>query len=160
MPKILIIDNEEKTGEDTLREVQLVWPESRLVLEQRVDEAVVAVRDFLRAERFDAIVLDIGFTNDLYGGIQLYNRIAAGATLRGRWDHTIIYTKHASPNVADASSESGVFPIRVFVETAGIPVSNIVQSTRGGRGPLIEKIRQLLTSRVERCRNCGAVREG
>lgn len=109
---------------------------------------------------FDLLVLDIVIGVDLFGGIDLYNKLVDGG-YRARWRNVFIWTKQTYDDIAKASfrkrdSSNEQYILRVFCETAGIPYGNVQRSDHGGVKNLKEKVTEILALPGDKiCRQCG-----
>lgn len=139
MANIILVDDREQSGKHTKESLEAEGHHVEWIQEERVGPCQDILWDALRARIWDILVLDIQLGAEVYGGIWVYNNSVQGGH-RDRWKHTIVYTKHSGPNVRIATHPSHEFPIRVFVDTAGIPFENVVQSNVEGRQPLLDRI--------------------
>ena len=65
MGAVLILDDDERTGSDTLDALRRGgWPESELVVADRVMDAVSGLRHHLIARSWDVLVMDIPRTSN------------------------------------------------------------------------------------------------
>ncbi len=96
-------------------------------------ELFKAVAKHLEESQWDVLCLDIRL-QDRYGGIHLHNKLKSSG-LGDRWTHTIVLSMYASPaTVSESVWPQDEFPIRIFIETAGIPVENVIyKETSAGK---------------------------
>lgn len=111
------------------------------------------VREHLIDGFFDFLLLDIAL-EDHFGGIHIYNKLVAG-DYRRCWQHTLIWSRYTSPRIREAHYGKHEFPIRIFAETAGISIENILNSTSGGVAKVLQRIRELESMSPDRCHVCG-----
>ena len=157
MAHILLIDDENSSGNNIAEflvenDHSVVW-----VPADRVSTCQDECRALLTEQEFDIVVLDIQLGAEVFAGIWVYCHLIK-SELRNRWTHTIVYTKHGASNIQGANSQSMVFPIKVFVNTAGIPNESVLNSKTGGRKPLLDRIHELMSVQSNQtCNHCGQI---
>lgn len=116
---------------------------------ERMDSALKC----LRQNRYDFLILDINL-EDQFGGIHIYNKLIAGEC-RDRWMHTLVWSMYTGQRIKEATYGQFEFPIRIFVDTAGIPALNVFSSMTGGSGPILKRIEELMSLPPDPCFVCG-----
>lgn len=142
MSSVLVIDDDQAKGEDIRDSLRKAGFMSELVCEEYLGDFFERLRrNELQAQVWDAIVFDILFRKNRWGGVFLYNKLV-GSGLRNRWKETIIYTRYAGDNVAGAT-EGEQFILRVFADTAQIPFECVLPNFISGRTNLITKLNDI-----------------
>jgi len=155
MAKIILVDDEAASGTNTESVLQDEGHSVEWVREDRLGPCQDALREILNSYHVDFLVLDMQLGKEMYAGIWLYNNLVAWG-MRPKWNHTILYSKHAADNILAATYRTSPFPIKVFVHTAQIPLENVIQSMKKKRQPLVDRIDELLRSGPPaHCTQCG-----
>lgn len=141
--RLLVVDDFPKQADHVATACRKQGHHVDVVDEDRLEDATDAVRRLLLEHEYDVLILDMAWTSDLYAGIHLYNRLQHQDIYRDKWEHTIVYTQHTGADIRNASKQSSTFPIRIFVETAGIPFENVLNNKTHGRLPLLERLEEL-----------------
>lgn len=109
-------------------------------------------REKLREKEYDFLLLDIAL-EDKFGGIHLYNKLVGGQ-YRSRWKNTIVWSRYTGPRILEAKYGKHEFPIRVFVQTAGIPIQNVLNAVVGGTSTVLNRIAELEKETSPKCYVC------
>lgn len=142
MAKILLVDDRQESGETTRTALASEGHTVLWIQKDRVGPCQDELWEKLNDSTWDVLILDIQLGAEIYGGIWVYNHTVQ-AGYRERWTHTLVYSKHAGSAIRAATHPSHEFPIRVFVETAGIDFENVIMSNVGERKALLTRIAQL-----------------
>lgn len=142
MARIIIVDDKEPNGLDTVRELRAAGHTAELVSEDDWQDAANRIAGYLGQDKWDILVLDINFPRDQFGGVWLYNSLVAQG-LHERWDHTILYTLYYGSDIP-AATEGESLILRTFIDTARIPFDCVLSNQMGGRRLLLNKVAQLL----------------
>lgn len=153
MAKIILLEDRPEEASRKIAFLQSARHSVNWIRRASDDERTTSASEALLASTYDFLVLDI-FLEDKFGGIHIYNRLIH-SQLRKRWSHTLIWSMYTGPRVKEATYGEHEFPIRVFVETAGIPYENVFASHSGGAAPILQRIDELLSVPKDRCPVCG-----
>src|SRR5216683_2671519 len=146
MASVLIFNDRQVQAEIQEEAAGAAGHKIQLVVEHNVQAAVQSLQNHLASSVWDVLVLDIDIEHvDPFGGIWIYNRLAAGVG-RARWQHTIIFTKWLNQNqkLAHATFGSHEFVLRVFADTAGIPFDNVLSNKMDTQPALVARIKELV----------------
>lgn len=146
MAWIVVVDDEQRKAENIVSELGAAGYNADMVCRQFVGEFYDTIRvDKLPLRVWDAIIVDILFKKDRWGGVWVYNKLGQGG-YRNRWKETIVYTKYASSNIG-AATEGESLVLRVFADTVGIPYvpanNSVLPNLAGGREPLTKRLLDL-----------------
>lgn len=151
MSSVLVVDDRVDLGEKTVEALRNAGFLAELVAREYSGEFYDAIRlgyfgqeerEALGVEAWDALVMDINWHTDKWGGIWLYNKLAKYH--RECWNHTVIYTKYAGTRLPVANEDEGeLFKLRIFVDSAGIPYDCVLDNVSGGRPKLVRKLEEL-----------------
>ena len=104
MATILLVEDNASELQDKSRRLEQAQHTVTPVLGDTVGELYDKCRVEIgeQKEKFDFLVLDMQISRNMFGGIQLFNKLVEGGQRFG-WRHCLVYTKHVSADVAQAT---------------------------------------------------------
>ena len=143
MARILFIDDDQDVGKFTKESIekfhQVDW--IRADYWQTAESLIVQIKEPV----WDLLLLDLAYPTDIWGGIWLFNSLARKG-FRDRWSRReIVYSKHFAQNSELQRANDGfMFGLRVFLDSANIPLDCALPNQSFDRVTLLEKIEEVL----------------